>query len=91
MLPAGNPHTYRAGIPAQGEGSTVSFFIEARDDGGRAAIYPLVAPEGMMTFEVRRDVEAPELTRFTRDTTSVAQGPVELVVRSTKQFNYTYP
>ena len=37
------------------------------------------------------DCYVSELTRFTRDTTSVAQGPVELVVRSTKQFNYTYP
>lgn len=65
MLPTGKPHTFRADIPAAPEGSTVSFYIEARDDGGREAIYPLVAPEGMMTFEVRRDVEAPELTRFT--------------------------
>jgi len=64
MLPTGQPNEYQADIPAQPQGTTVSFYIEARDNGGLTAVYPLVAPEGMMTFEVREDVAAPEVTRF---------------------------
>lgn len=63
MAPTGQPNEYAADIPAQALGTTVSFYIEARDDGGRDAIYPLVAPDGMMTFQVRLDAEAPVLSR----------------------------
>ncbi len=64
MLPTGQPDEYEADIPAQPQGTGVSFYIEARDDGGRTADYPLVAPDGMMTFQVREDLEAPKLSRF---------------------------
>jgi hypothetical protein len=63
MAPTGQPNEYAADIPAHSLGTTMSFYIEARDDGGREAIYPLVAPDGMMTFQVRTDVEAPVLSR----------------------------
>jgi len=55
---------YTAEIPAQPLDREVSICIEARDDGGRSAVYPLVAPQGMMSFRVRRDTEAPVISRF---------------------------
>ena len=64
MTPTGTPDLYAAVIPAQPLGTTVSLYIEAQDDGGRTSIYPLVAPDGMMDFEVRKDLEAPQLTRL---------------------------
>jgi hypothetical protein len=64
MLPTGQPNGYGVDIPAQPQGTTVSFYIEAQDDGKRTAVYPLVAPDGMMTFQVREDSEAPKLSRF---------------------------
>jgi len=64
MNPTGQPDEYAGDIPAQALGTTVSFYIEAQDDGGRTAIYPLVAPDGMMSFAVREDTEAPVLSRF---------------------------
>jgi len=64
MPPTGHPNSFGADIPAQPQGTTVSFYIEAQDDGDRTAIYPLVAPDGMMTFQVREDTEAPKLSRF---------------------------
>jgi agmatine/peptidylarginine deiminase len=64
MDPTGKPNDYEAEIPAQEWGTTVSFYIEAKDDGGLSAVYPPVAPDGMMSFTVREDVEPPELSRF---------------------------
>ncbi len=64
MAATGAPDQYGAAIPARPLGSEVSFYIEAQDDGGRSAVYPLVAPDGLMTFRVRQDVEAPVLSRF---------------------------
>ena len=64
MSPTGQPNEYEALIPAQPQQTTVSFYVEARDDGGRAATYPMVAPDGMMSLEVRADAEAPVLSRF---------------------------
>ena len=63
MQPTGKPDEYAGDIPAQALGTEVSFYIEAKDDGNREAIYPLVAPKGMMSFEVRTDSEAPVLSR----------------------------
>jgi len=53
MLPTAQPSEYMADIPAQPKGTTISFYIEAQDDGGHTAIYPPVAPDGLMTFQVR--------------------------------------
>ena len=64
MSPTAQADEYEAFIPAQPQRTTVSFFVEAMDDGGRSATYPLVTPDGMMSFEVRPDVEAPVLSRF---------------------------
>ena len=64
MTLTGQPDEYEADIPAQPQDTTVSFYIEARDDGARTALYPIVAPDGMMSFEVREDGDAPELSRF---------------------------
>ncbi|MHC4945442.1 MAG: agmatine deiminase family protein [Planctomycetota bacterium] len=64
MTPTGQPNEYTADIPAQSLDTTVSFYIEARDDGGLEAIYPMVAPDGMMSFKVRADTEAPVLSRL---------------------------
>ncbi|MHC4945688.1 MAG: agmatine deiminase family protein [Planctomycetota bacterium] len=76
MTPTGQSHEYEGDIPAQAQGALVSFYIEAQDDGGLDAIYPLVAPDGMMTFEVRLDNAAPELSRFMPvRSTAAAQWP----------------
>jgi hypothetical protein len=64
MEPAGEPFLYRAVIPARPHGTEVSFFVEAVDDEGRRNVYPPVAPEGLMSFEVREDKTEPELSRF---------------------------
>lgn len=64
MTATGQPNEYEGLIPAQALGTEVSFYIEAQDDGGHNAIYPLVAPDGMMSFNVRLDEEAPVLSRF---------------------------
>jgi len=64
MLPTGQPNGYGAVLPAQAKRTTVSYYIEAHDDGGLKAIYPLVAPDGMMSFNVREDLVAPKLSRF---------------------------
>jgi len=63
MAPTGQPDEYTAEIPLQPLDTTVSFYIEARDDGSRETIYPLVAPDGMMTFQVREDSSAPVISR----------------------------
>jgi hypothetical protein len=65
MSPTGQPNEYVGTLPARPQGTTVSFYLEARDDGGVSAIYPLVAPDGMMSFEVRADTTPPELSRLT--------------------------
>lgn len=75
MQPTGKPNEFNGQIPAQPQGTAVSFYMEAQDDGGRRAIYPLVAPDGMMRFQVRKDTEAPRLSRFTPTRhTSAGQG-----------------
>jgi agmatine/peptidylarginine deiminase len=66
MTATGQPNEYAGDIPAQSLGTEVSFYIEAKDDGGLTAIYPLVAPDGMMHFQVRADTEPPHLQRFIR-------------------------
>jgi len=78
MNPTGQPNEYCADIPAQAWDTTVSFYVEARDDGGREALYPMVAPEGMMSFTVREDTEAPVLSRFvpTRSSSAGAWPPL---------------
>ena len=55
---------FRAVLPAKEHGTTISFYIEARDDGDRSAVYPPVAPKGLMSFEVRPDRRGPEVSRF---------------------------
>jgi agmatine/peptidylarginine deiminase len=64
MGSTGNPDEYLSHIPPCPLGTEIAFYIEARDDQGRSALYPLVAPDGMMRFEVHHDVEAPSLSRF---------------------------
>jgi hypothetical protein len=77
MAPTGQPHEFGAQIPARPLGSEISFYIEAKDDGGRSAVYPPVAPDGLMSFKVREDSEAPVLSRFvpTRGAASGAWPP----------------
>jgi len=65
MDPTGQAHAFTAVLPPQPQGTTVSLWIEAQDDGGRTAIYPPVAPDGLMEFDVRADSEAPVLSRLT--------------------------
>lgn len=81
MQPTGQPNEYTADIPAQPQGTAVSFYIEAHDEGERTAVYPPVAPDGMMSFQVRQDTEAPKLTRFV-PTRSASAGQSPLVVRT---------
>ncbi len=64
MSPTGTADEYAASIPAQALGTRIDFYVEARDDAGHLAQYPLVAPAGMLSFEVRQDTEAPVLSRF---------------------------
>ena len=64
MAATGAPDEYGTTLPAQPQGTEVSFYVEALDDGGRSALYPMVAPDGLMSFEVRADLEAPVLSRF---------------------------
>jgi len=63
MPPTGNPNEYSGQIPPRAHGTTVSFYIEAKDDRGQYAIYPMVAPDGMMSFDIRTDNDAPVLSR----------------------------
>jgi hypothetical protein len=81
MTATGNPNEYEAAIPGQPMGTNVSFYIEAENDTGVHAIYPLVAPDGMMAFSVREDTEAPELSRFV-PTRSAAAGQWPAVIRT---------
>ena len=55
----------------------MSFFVEARNDQGLEATYPLVAPAGSLSFDVRTDSVAPKLERFqpARSTVSGAGTP----------------
>jgi len=64
MAATATPDEYGATLPAQPQGTEVSFYIEALDDGGRSALYPMVAPDGLMSFRVRPDRAAPVLSRF---------------------------
>jgi hypothetical protein len=62
------------------------------DSGSVSLSQPMVAAflaEAGYCADAGMDCYVSEITRFTRDTTDVAQGPVELVVRSTQQFYYT--
>jgi len=81
MTPTGQPNEYECSIPAQPMDTTVSFYMEAVDDGAHSAIYPLVAPDGLMSFNVREDVEPPVLSRFI-PTRSVAAGQWPPVIRA---------
>ncbi|MHC4945168.1 MAG: agmatine deiminase family protein [Planctomycetota bacterium] len=81
MTATGNPNEYEASIPGQAMGTTVSFYIDAENDTGVHAIYPLVAPDGLMEFMVREDSEAPELSRFV-PTRSAAAGQWPPVIRT---------
>ena len=64
MTPTGVPDRYRATLPPRPRGTTISYYVEAQDDGGRTAIYPPVAPLGLLSFTVREDDVAPELSRL---------------------------
>ena len=64
MASTGSPQEYLGYLPARPLGTTVSFYIEARDDVGREEIYPMVAPDGMMELEVRSDALPPVLSRY---------------------------
>ncbi|MHC4942835.1 MAG: agmatine deiminase family protein, partial [Planctomycetota bacterium] len=76
MTATGQPHEYEGVIPPQVLGTEISFYIEAADDGALTAIYPLVAPDGLMHFLVREDTEAPTLSRHCRlDCASAGQWP----------------
>ena len=61
------------------------------DSGSLSLSQPMVAAflsEAGYCADAGMDCYVSEITRFSRDTTHVAQGQVELVVRSTKQFYY---
>ncbi len=45
--------TYAGAIPGHPTGSTVSYFLRARDDVGNVATDPADAPDGLYSFEVR--------------------------------------
>jgi agmatine/peptidylarginine deiminase len=64
MTPTPLPNTYETLLPAKPLGTTLSFYIEAKTDTNITAVYPLVAPGGLMEFKVREDQLAPVLSRF---------------------------
>ncbi|MFH2002418.1 MAG: hypothetical protein ABIK28_22285, partial [Planctomycetota bacterium] len=72
MTATGQPDEYAAEIPAQALGTTVSYYIEAENSSGVNAIYPLVAPDGMLSFNVRIDDEPPVLSRYERQASACA-------------------
>lgn len=90
MSATGQPDEYTATLPAQPHGTTVSYYIEAENDGGLSALYPLVAPDGMMHFDVRVDTEAPALSRIEKRA-GASEGQWPFTVRTLCRDDMTTP
>lgn len=56
-----NPDSFYAYIPAQVQGTQVSYFIKAADSSGRVAAHPPIGAPGAHTFTILSDNVAPEI------------------------------
>ena len=52
LQPSGHTDIYKASIPGMATGTTVEYFISAKDKSGRSETMPRTAPEGVYVFSV---------------------------------------
>ncbi|MCE5313854.1 MAG: C25 family peptidase propeptide domain-containing protein [Armatimonadota bacterium] len=67
--------TYTASIPAQSNGTTVYYYIQAIDITGQQALSPSLAPAQPYSFKVRADSESPVIEHIGLDNTGDTVGP----------------
>lgn len=67
--------SYTASIPAQPDGTTVYYYIEAVDTTGQQALSPSLAPTELYSFDVRADNEAPDIDHTPLSNTGDTTGP----------------
>jgi len=82
MQPTGNANEFEGGIPAQPWGTTVSFYVFAEDLGGSTRTHPPVAPQGLHSYLVERDIEAPGLDHDLVNGVAVADWPPLFTARA---------
>ncbi len=61
MLPQAEPGVFAAQLPGQRPGTTLSYFISARDEKGRVGRAPRAAPLALHSFTVARDTVPPTI------------------------------
>jgi Immune inhibitor A-like, MAM domain/FlgD Ig-like domain len=75
MTPTGNPDEYAAGIPAQGFGTTVSYYISAANTNGATSYDPAGAPAEQHVFHVLSDHQAPVIVHAPLQYSASLTGP----------------
>ncbi|QQS28530.1 MAG: agmatine deiminase family protein [Sphingobacteriales bacterium] len=67
-------HIWTGTIPAQPEGATVTYYIEATAVSGKTQVRPITAPEGMYQYKVLELTEAPATTFNVQGNSTVCPG-----------------
>jgi hypothetical protein len=75
MSPTGNPDEYSADIPAQGYGTTVSYYLSAANTDGTTSYDPQGAPADQHIFQVNADLVPPEIVHAPHPNSADQTGP----------------
>jgi len=81
--------TYSAEIPAQAAGTTISYYIFAKDLSGRRETHPWVAPGDVHSFDVVVDGEAPAIDHTPIGDTPASAWPPTAVATVTDNLDIT--
>jgi len=75
MTSTGNPNEYAASIPAQPNGTNVSYYLSAANTDGTTSYHPAGAPASQHSFTVTTDITPPVIVHTPLPNSANAAGP----------------